>query len=210
MKSLIVLSAFFFTLQIAAQQFEGEITFSINYIEVPAELQGMESMLPTAMNYFFSGDNMAIKQNTAFGTQTIVMNNAANTGYVLMDMMGQKIALKVDDSQTEEETSGPEFTKTSETKEIAGYNCTKYLVKTDEIGDTEVWTTNELKANMGSKNPMKNVEGFPLEYVSEKEGMTMRLTATNVTKKELDNSMFDIPTDFTVMTEEELKAMFGQ
>lgn len=210
MKSIFVLLALLFTFQISAQQFEGEITYSISYLEVPEEIQGMESMLPTEMKYYFSGDKMAIQQSTMFGTQSVVMDNASNTGFVLMDMIGQKIALKVDDTKGEEETAVPAVNKTSETKKIAGYNCTKYLLKMDEMDDTEIWATTELKAKMGAKSPLGTVDGFPLEYVSAKDGVKTRLTATSVSEKTVESAMFQIPEGYTIMTQEEMNSMFGQ
>lgn len=209
MKSIVFILALIFTFQISAQQFEGEISFSISYLEIPTEMNGMESMLPTVMNYSISGDKIAIQQNTMFGTQTVVSNNATHEGFVLMDMMGQKIAMKVDNTPEDEETPLPAVTKTTETKKVAGYTCTKYLVKMEGM-DTEVWATADLKGKVDSKSHLDGVDGFPLEYVTTTDEMKMLLTATSVTKKAIESSVFEIPEGYMIMTEEELKSSFGQ
>ncbi len=210
MKSIFVLLALLFTFQISAQQFEGEIAYSISYLQVPKEMEGMESMLPTVMTYYFSGDKMAIQQDMMFGSQSVVVDNATNTGFVLMDMMGQKTAIKVDTTKGEEETAAPTVTKTSETNKIAGYNCTKYLVKNEGMDDMEAWVTTELKAKMGAKSPFGTVDGFPLEYVTFQDGVKTRFTVTSVSEKTIESTKFEIPEDYTIMTEEEMNSMGGE
>ncbi len=210
MKSIFVLLALLFTFQISAQQFEGEITYSISYLQVPEEMHGFENMLPTVMKYYFSGDKMAIQQDMGLGSQVVVFDNATNTGFVLMDMMGQKIAMKVDNTKGEEETAAPTVTKTSESKKIVGYNCTKYLVKNEGMDDTEAWVTTELKTKMGAKSPFGAVDGFPLEYDTAKDGVKTHFTVTSVSEKTIESAKFQIPEDYTIMTEEEMNSMGGQ
>lgn len=193
---------------IAQKNFEGSITYSIEYIEVPEEVQGLESMLPQEMTMQFSGDYVRLHQEVMGGSQVVVSDNKNKTGFVLMDMMGQKIVIRVPKAAVEEEEANMEATTVeegTETKTIVGHKCTKATITQPDGNKVEVFVTDELGSI--KHNSYRQLDGFPLEYFSYQDGMKLRMTATKVTREKLDKSLFEIPSGYTEMSMEELNQM---
>jgi len=136
-----------------------------------------------------------------------------------MDIMGQKYAMSMTTEELEKDIEdGPDvdIEVTDETKEIAGYNCKKAVVKLKDKGaddDAEliVFFTDELGSGMlNYNNPtFKDIEGVMLEYSIKENDMDMTFTAISVTKKKVSDHEFVIPEDYNVMTMSEFESMFG-
>jgi hypothetical protein len=135
----------------------------------------------------------------------------------LINMMGQKFAIKQTAQEIEKgNAQQPKgiVNVTNETKSIAGYNCKKAIVTSDEDGvksTFEVWFTEELGGKDANfDNPLyKDINGVMLEFLIKTPQITMKLTATSVEKKAVSAKDFEIPTDYTLTTQEELKSKFG-
>jgi hypothetical protein len=111
--------------------------------------------------------------------------------------------------------SSVDVTKTTETKTISGYPCTKYVVKQGDKDFATLWTTTsvpdfsgmkddfkEFSARVSSMIPMKGaqiatamkkVEGFPIQ--TSLAGITT--TVTKVTKGSIPASEFEPPQGYT-------------
>ncbi len=104
---------------------------------------------------------------------------------------------------------------TGETKEIAGYECKKALVRSKESGaeDMEmvVYFTDELGSGMlNYNNPMfKDVQGVMMEYSMKENNMNMTFTAISVTKEKIKDEEFVIPEGYNVMSMSDFENMFG-
>lgn len=120
------------------------------------------------------------------------------------------------------ETTKQEFEYTSETREIAGYNCKKVIVKmtdleTDEEANITLWVTEDLLT--GDDINFSNypgLKGYPMrvEVTRDVNGdeLTIIQTAKTVTpNKKVKASNFLRPSDSTPIKDApaELKAMFG-
>ena len=90
----------------AQKNFEGTIVYDIEYLSVPAEVEGMESMLPSQMSMQFSGDWMRLEQAVMGGSQSVVVNSEEKISFILMDMMGQKIVMRIPKEQIEAQEAG--------------------------------------------------------------------------------------------------------
>jgi len=196
---------------LVGQSFEGKITFQIEYIQLPEEIQGMESMLPKTNNLYLRGEQTRSEQEVMGGSQAAIADDANKTAVVLMNMMGQKMAVMVSREEieaAEKESAPTEITYVKETKKIAGYKCSKAEIKNSETGEiTTIFYTEKL----GARNHLdcKELKGFPLEYESSQNGMKMRMTATSVEKMELEDHLFTIPDDYEKLTTEEVQKMMG-
>jgi hypothetical protein len=115
-----------------------------------------------------------------------------------------------------------DVTKTSETKTISGYPCTKYVVKQGDKDFATLWTTTsipdfgtmkddfkEFSQRISSMMPskgaqiadgMKKVEGFPIQ--STIAGITT--TVTKVEKRTIAASEFEPPPGFTKVKAESI------
>jgi len=192
-----------------AQSFEGRIVYGIEYLELPAEMRGMEAMLPSSMEMFLKGSKIAMEQGMMGGTQTVIYDSEGESSYVLMDMMGMKVALEVTEEETQEaleEVGEPDIEYVNEVRDIAGYKCYKAIVSADS-SSVEVWYTKEIQ----SANHMnfKTLDGFPLQYVSVDQGMKIQITANTIEKLAQPDAKFEIPEGYEIKTMEEFTKMMG-
>lgn len=150
---------------------------------------------------------------------TTITNGDDSTQIVLLDVpsYGLKNYIKVTKEKLlEKEGEEPEIKYLDETKEICGYVCKKaeYTVK-DEFGDpktivifysTEV---NNGSLNIGSSFP--GLKGFPMEYtiVTDEGKVTTTVSLVETKKIKVKEIDFLIPTDYTEMTDETKKQLFG-
>ena len=101
--------------------------------------------------------------------------------------------------------------KTTETKSILGYDCTKYLVYTAN-SITEMWVTTSIDMDYGSWASffktnaemqglhMANLIGFPLESTTKSlaGNIIFQYSTESVTAKTLDDKEFSVPAGYVL------------
>ncbi len=193
----------------AQKSFEGTVTYSIEYLAVPAEIEGMESMLPKEMKLQFKGEKVRMAQEVMGGSQIVVSDGKAKSGFMLMDMMGQKIAVLISKEALEQEEANAakvEITPGSKTKTILGHKCQQYSINDPNNAEpVEVFATKDLGDIKHQQ--YKKLDGFPLEYMTNEQGMKLRLVATSITKEALGNDLYTIPEGYQQMTVEQMQQM---
>lgn len=187
------------------QDFEGRISYRINYGDLPEEMKAYESMLPREMNYLVKGDKSKMTQPSAMGGETIVIaDQGSNKTTVLINSMGYKVAVSSD--MGEKEGKAPDIQYVDGSKNIAGYDCKKAIL-TDENGiKTTLWYTEEIPAldiNLG----LEGINGLPLEFESEQNGINAKIVANSVTEESVADSEFVIPEGYEEMNQEEFQEM---
>lgn len=196
-----------------SSDFVGSISYSVTTQgEVDAQVA---AQLPTEIIMYYNGAKTRIEQKTSMGSAIIISNAETKEQVVLIDMMGQKMALKSTKEETESsiaEIPKAEVVVGTETKTIAGYNCKKADFTQDGKTST-IWTTDDIKlSNVNWQTPYKDVNGVMLEY-SQKTGqdgeITMLITAKEVKKEKVKDAMFTVPTGYQEMSMTEFKKMFG-
>ncbi|MBM3403844.1 MAG: hypothetical protein FJY10_03010 [Bacteroidetes bacterium] len=196
--------------------FEGVITYKISYpgLDLPAEQQGM---LPKLLIVKIKGTKSRSEINTPMGDQIEITDYVAKTKVGLIDVMGQKYAVKTNKEAIEKEMKeqGTATVQlTNETKEIAGYVCKKALININEDGvesTMTVYYTSEIgnkEANFDNAY-FKDIDGALLEFQMKSPQFAMEFTATTVEKKTISSNEFVIPEGYKITTEEELKELFG-
>jgi GLPGLI family protein len=194
-----------------AQMFEGKVTYGIEYVALPAQMKGMEAMLPEEMSTSLKGDMVRVEQNMAMGMKQITLvNNKTNKVNMLLDMMGRKmnVEMTADDLDKKEKKAKPEIKYMDGTKTIAGYVCKKAEVTYDQAANpVTIYYTEELPAK--ASREFKGLKGYPLEYEISQQGMTMRMSAKKVEKATLPASDFEVPAGFEKMTMDQLTKMMG-
>lgn len=102
--------------------------------------------------------------------------------------------------------------KTTETKQIAGYTCIKYMVYTAS-SITEMWVSNTIDLNYGSwasffkaNAEMQglaklNIAGFPLESTTKSlaGNIIFQYSAISVSSKTLENKDFEVPAGYILV-----------
>jgi len=194
---------------VSAQVFEGKITFGIDY-ELPEAMEAQRSMLPSEMIVYITKGHVRIEQKTMMGDQNVITDTKAKTTVLLMNMMGKKMAITMNDDGKEQPT--PTIVYSKETKTIAGYECKKAIYTTkDQAGEEqelEVFYTEEIPSEANDKLP--GLKGYPLEYSINAQGMLMTLAAKSVSKEKVSKKLFEIPEGYEEMSMEDFMKSMGQ
>lgn len=208
---IVVLLGITTTASIAQNSFEGVIKAKLEATAVPDEMKGMEAMMSQQMTITMKGDQTKVESAGAMGTTTMLMDYKKHESVLLMDMMGSKTAVK--DQLSENDTPGMQFQveggkfeATTQTKSIAGHQCTLYKVTTTEEGETfnvDMWIATDLHITEGDGMP-----GTPFEYTFSAEGITMTYQITEVSKQAIPATAFAIPEGYTVQTKEEFEKQY--
>lgn len=211
-KILILAAAFALTFSGFAQDFEGEIVYSITYKDLPAEMQGQEQMLPREQRIYVKGDKSRFEQKTAMSSTTVISDMSASTSVVLMDAMGQKFKVTLSPEDVEKsiaQQGDPQINYVSGTKEIMGYTCKKAEVTMTGMTEPAIfYYTEEIPPIQMRGMESLNLKGMQLEFEMSNQGISMTVTVTSMDKKSLSDSIFEVPTGYNEM-DDQMKAMMG-
>ena len=220
MKILSFLAALLTTGLSFAQMTEGKITYSMEFTSDNPDMAMYTSMMQGSKMElsFMPGKSKAAISMGAMGTMATTTDEKADKSLMLMDMMGQKMAIQGTLSETEKDpealASMPKYTFeiTNETKVIAGYTCFKVIASLEDGTQTEMWITKDIAAyTKGQQYFNKDIPGFPMEYSVSQQGMVIKMTVTDISKT-VDKKAFDmkVPDGYQVKTMDEMKSMGGQ
>lgn len=207
------------TFGLNAQLTEGHISYKIDIkADNPEMAMAVGMMQGSTLETYINKDmtRTEMKMGTMITTTTI-MDVVDQEGIMLMSgMMGNK-AIKMDlakmNEESKNETPKYEITQTTETKEILGYKCTKTVLTTEDGVELNYWLTTEISANFeGQQMYFDGIDGFPLEFEINNQGLHMTLTTIKLEKSltnEQKNTLFklDVPAGYTEMSIEDLKKM---
>jgi GLPGLI family protein len=131
---------------------------------------------------------------------------------MLMNIMGNKYQLKIDDkAKKEAEKNMPEIKYLSGTKTIAGYECKEAQMnftdkKSKNTYTSDIYYTDQLPFNNdAATSQFKGLKGFPLSYEVKQGGMTMNMVAKSIEKQSVPDSTFAIPTGYKLMTADDMQ-----
>ncbi|MFA7139018.1 MAG: hypothetical protein WC151_10925 [Bacteroidales bacterium] len=218
--TFIIASLLFFvaitTVTQAQKPFKGIVTYEISYPGMELDPM-MQAQLPTLMTFTMKDQMGKMEMATGMYTQGEIIDADAKSLITFIEAMGQKFKIVMDAEMVAEKKGSspkPEITKTTDKKEIAGYNCNMAQVAmTLENGqkiETDVYYTTELYSPaMDFNNEFEGIGGFPFEYVMDMGQMKMKFTVTTIKKGGVKDSDFVLPDDYQQVTEEQLQQMFG-
>lgn len=202
------------TKSVAQPMSEGKITFEISYpdSDIPDEQM---AMMPTEMEMYIKDDKTRVEMTMGMGMSNVtIVDNKTKTATTLMDMMGNKMAIKSSEEEYKKQRAqrGVEdykIEKTNETKTIAGYACKKAVV-TGKDGTFDIYYAPDIVVkNSEWHSEYKGIDGFPMEYRINQGRMNMQMTAKKVAAQKVDDKLFTIPDGYKEMTQDEMKKMFG-
>lgn len=198
-----------------AKPWTGYVNYEISY-EGDMDAQ-TKAMSPTEMKQFFMDSKVRMEILTAMANQYIIMDGKDSLTIILIDAMGQKLAVKSEKEETQEamkDMKKPQVKFIDETKEIAGFTCKKAEVTiTPEEGEEQTLTVfycDELNVgNVNWSGQFSEIPGVLMEYSMENGGFTINYKATEVKKQKLKDTYFQVPEDYKLLTKEEAQQMFG-
>jgi GLPGLI family protein len=209
-KTLLLLCLFVSTSFLSiAQLKKGVINYEMTFSSDDPQMAMISTMMQGSKmkTSFMPGKSRAEVSMGMLGNTIAITDQKSKKSLTLTDMNGAKYAVE---STIETKTDEPEYTVevTTETKEIAGYTCTKAILTTVD-GSMIVWCTKEIQAyTEGQSFYNDKMPGFPLSIIIQQNGLTIEMTATSIEKK-VSKKIFSmsIPEGYEIKTEEELKEM---
>lgn len=197
---------------------EGVAVYSVEYA-LPPDQQAMAGMLPKEFKVTFKGNYSMFKMDMGMFSTSVILNNATNETLSLTDVpiQNKKIAVKMNKSESErmkEMQSGSQdydVKETTETKKIAGYNCTKYLLRDKAEGtDIELWATTDIEIPASAlTSTIKGVRGVPVEFSNKANGIKSKLTLKSISSEAVADISFDVPADYEVVDFKDLMSQMG-
>lgn len=197
------------------KEFEGKVVYELSFpgLEIDAN---NAAMLPKESTVYMKKGKSRTEMSMGMGMSNITITDSkTKTATVLYDMMGNKMAIKMteEDMKANEPKTEPTVTLMNDTKEIAGYKCKKAEIKLNDAENTV--TTVYYAPELGNrdmnwqKSTMKGIDGFPMEFETRQQGMTMKFVVKSVSKEDVADSKFSIPSDYKETSKEDLQKMFG-
>lgn len=217
------LFTFLFTALLSSSVFGQKTTQVIYNMSIASDNPQMQSM-----QSMFDGSKLEILANDKFCRADMTLGSLTSTSTIidvtsqnailLMTSMAGNIAMKLNADELKEknaEQNNISVTLTDSIKKIAGYNCKKAIVATDDSIKFDMWYTTDLNIGDLSGTPLAydKIPGVPLEFSMHKGPVNMKCTATKIDlNATVDSGTFDmtIPEGYKLMTLDELKKMGGQ
>ena len=164
---------------------------------------------------YISGPKLRV-ESTVQGTETITIQRF-DTGMTYSLMPAQKMCMEMripEPSPQKEAQTKVTVTKTDQTKKVGKYNCTRYDVTVNDQTVT-YWMTQDV--DLGKElddlwqgvargqsaklaQEMAKLKGFPMMTEMVTPQGTMTMTVTTVEKKDIPDSMFEVPADYEKMS----------
>ncbi|MDP4292123.1 MAG: hypothetical protein Q8908_13660 [Bacteroidota bacterium] len=175
-------------------------------------------MMPTEMILKVTPGKQSITMNSGMMEQKTIVDAATSETKSMMNVMGQKLVIKISAAQIKEQRSKDGETSQvkilPETKTIAGYLCKKAVI-TKKVKDgadvtMEVYFTDDIDVSkFNFSNVFPEINGLPLEYTAKNGPVTFIMTARSIKKESIPDSEFTVGSDYKQVTTEELRTMFG-
>lgn len=221
---LLVIAVMLFSANTFAQKpFAGKITFELS-AEGTTDPNIAAELAESSIEYIVMGNNYRMNANQGIDIITIANGNS-KTYTIILGIPGYGnyyIQQTAEDIEKKAALVKRDYNYTEETREIAGYKCTKVIMtvtnlETDEEESAVLWVTNDL--GLGDDinfydNP--GLKGYPLrtEVKTDINGeeVTICTTAKSVTPdKKIKPTQFLLPSDAKDIKDapDELKQMLG-
>lgn len=177
----------------------------------------MANMAPSKMTVKFKENKMIAQMSAGMGvvSLSIVSDPDSRSLMEMVKVFTSKAAHVSDSNDVKMEMKNMpkiKIEETNDTKVIAGYKCKRAVVTYVELTDRakyDIYYTDELDIkNSNWANAYYAIEGVLMEYQVDRYGMEMRFTASKVSKTEIDNSVFDLPKDYKLISGPEMNDIF--
>lgn len=193
----------------AQKAFEGNIKYSIELSGEGADETA--AFMPEYYVFVVKGQKLKFKMEG--GMMADMMGEIIVDGEHIKSWMvkhSEKVAYILPIEGDKEEPVAPEIYKEDEVINIVGLKCQKYKVISD-AGDGAkttqyLWVTDKYQFDEYGKNGklntggifQKDIKGIPLKIMSETNGITMIMTATEFDKTKVPDSEFEVPENYEI------------
>jgi len=154
--------------------------------------------ISSTTSFFIKGNLCRSEVTSNMFSSVTIYDSKTGSGVLLKEVNGQKLLIRMNEdnwNQKNRRYANLNFTKTNESKSIAGYYCSQAKASTADGFDITVFYTRDLiPENKFYDPPFKNLEGLPLEYELTKGDLHIKYTLVSINLNPVPASKFDIPT----------------
>lgn len=201
-------------------QSEGEIHFKVTYPLMDKD-NFMLDMLPKKMITKFKEDKMSNTLSAGMGMFKFgIMSDFEHQSIIrTAKLINKKYALTLNNDAVfeafkKEPTYNIQFS--NDTKTILGYECKKLIITVKDETNHNFFAYYTDKININHPNwfnQYAKIKGVLLEYEYEKYGVRMRMKATKIHFKQLEDEDFTIPESYEAVSlekmDKEMSELFG-
>ena len=186
---------------------EGTITYNISTQSDNKSSQA-DPLSGATNTIYLKGSLSKTEMVSPLGKETTIYDAKTGSGVILKEYSGQKLMITLTKENwinQNKKFEGIVFINTSETKKIAGYNCTKATAKLKDGSEMIVYYTPEIIINNKEYNQIfKDLSGLAVQYEFENGKLKFKYTLASVDLGPLVVSKFDIPkSGYRIMTYDE-------
>ena len=197
----------------SAQKRLGDLTIVYNSTITNALDSGRK--ISSTTSFFIKGNLCRSEVVSNLFSSVTIYDAKTGSGVLLKEVNGQKLLIRMNEenwNQKNRRYANLSFTKTNETKSIAGYFCSQAKASTSDGFEITVFYTRDLiPENRLYDPPFKNLEGLPLEYELTKGNLHIKYSLVSINLNPVPASKFDIPTSgYRELTYEESLKMKAQ
>ena len=215
-KSVIVFSLFFFSVNLFAQKriTEGTISYDI-IVNTGNTNPSVADMFDGATSIvYLKGYLSRFERVSSLGVEATITNAKTGNVNVLKEYGEQKYMITMTPGNWKDANKKYKdiaFIFPDEYKEIAGYKCQKALGKTTDGSEINVFFTKDLIAdNRDFEYAYKSLPGLAMEYETNIGSLKVTYRVSKVSFNIVPASKFELPkSGFRVMTYEESKSVSG-
>lgn len=187
------------------KNWNGKIVYSIEFSSPDA--YGPQG--PSEMVTYIGKGFTRVEQGSSIGLQITLNSIKSGVTTILLDLGGQKVAISTEVVKDGSEPV-PTIDLLDETKVIAGYECRKArytILKQGKQVTFEVFYTPDLPSEANTQ--FTGLNGYPMQYAIESDGITMTYTAKSVSEEKVDKSLGEIPEGYEQMSYSEFMKMIS-
>jgi hypothetical protein len=197
-----------------AQKRASELTLVYDYSSRPIgdSTVARDSVQNATHTVYIKGNKSRSEMTSSFYSTTTLFDGNTGFGVILREVNGQKLLIRLNpDNWTERNRmyDGIVYRNTNETREIAGYKCTKAVGQTRFGAVITVYYTREIIPDNRQYDPVfRNLDGLPLEYELTNANIRIRYRIARINLNPVPVSKFDVPSSrYREMSYEESKKM---
>jgi len=180
----------------SSQKRLGDLT--VVYNSTITNTQDTSKKISSTTSFFIKGSLSRSEVASNLFSSVTIYDSKNGSGVLLKEVNGQKLLIRMNEenwNQKNRRYANLNFTKTNESKSIAGNFCSQAKASTTDGFDITVFYTRDLiPENKLYDPPFKNLDGLPLEYELTKGNLHIKYSLVSINLNPVPASKFDIPT----------------
>jgi GLPGLI family protein len=189
---------------------EGSLVYNISVETGSAEPKMADMLDGATTTVYLKGNQSRTEMISGLGSEATIYNGATGSGVILKDYSGQKLMITLTPQEWDKNNKkydGIIFENTSETMNIAGFNCQKAIAKLKDGSTFTVYYTTDVTVSDKSYDyQFKTLPGLAVQYEMQNGKMKFKFTLSKINYSVIPTSKFEIPkSGYRVLTYEETK-----